>query len=189
MIYNSVQIIPAKLFFHISETEEYGLLSDKKLDSDQLKTIWLILEEEHKKLNPNKKVNKTLDLSKKIEELYAKHQKILLAVQYLKSRRDEDLIELLEKSNYHFDLQDYDNSLERIERESQSILIRIESLEKKLPKPTTTKETVTFDQTVMSYSAFSGSGFINPNKITLSQYYALINIGNNKMKALENGKK
>lgn len=188
MIYNSVQIIPAKLFFHIAETEEYGLLSDEDVSKNDLKIIWSKIEEQHKKLNPTSKKNKTLNISKKIEELFSKHQKIVLAVQFLKSKEDEDLIELLNKSNYCFDKKDYNSSLERIERESQAIILRIETLEKKLPKPKTTDGSVTFDEAVMGYSAFTGAGFIDTNKITLSQYYALINIGNNKMKALENGK-
>lgn len=189
MIYDSAEIIPAKLYFKIVDTGKYSLLSDENLSDEKLELLWKKIEEEHNEINPNKDRNKALDLFKKREALEAKLEVINLSVYHLKSKKDEELIRLLKTYGYQF-TENLNEDLKKIERESLNIEVKIKSIAEKIPKPDKNNNNKSsFDETVMSYSAFTGAGFINTNTITLTQYYALINMGNQKLKALENGGK
>lgn len=189
MIYDSLDIIPAKLFFKIIQTGEIHLLSDEDLSEDKLIKIWEKLEDENELLNPNDEANKILEISRKIESLDATYNKILLSVHYLKEIKDEDLINLIRESKFKLETETFDSDLKTIEREAKNILVKIASFQKQLPEPNEDEKPIKFDEVVLSYGVIVGSGFIDTNSITMSQYYALINVGNNKIKAMEeNGK-
>lgn len=191
MIYNSVDTIPAKIFFKIVKTGKLSLLSTEKTPDEQLQEVWLNIQEENDAITPNKGGKKVIDLYSKIETISAKQTAIGLAVRALKLNPDKELIQLLKAHGYKFkDIdtkEQFINELERIERENETESIRIKTLQDQLPKVDESKEESNFDDTVFSYGAFTGLGFIDTNKITLTQYYALIKNGNEKMKALNNG--
>lgn len=183
MTYDSPDIIPAKIYFKILETGEVELLSTEIKKFDKLIEIWEKINEEYVSENKKQKQDKSFDLYKRIESLSAKFEAIKLSVMVLKYQDDQELKDLLLKYGYKFS-DDEEKDLDRILRESESLQIKIENLRNQLPK-VDNKKKLSFDETVMSYAAFTGSGFIDTNKITLTQYDALINIGNQKMKALE----
>lgn len=201
MIYNSASTIPAKLYFTIVETGNYALLSDKKIYNEKvINEAWKKIEYEYNQLNTGKKeYNKVLDLSKEIEILSAREEKITLSVHYLKVIKDKDLFNLLEEEGYKYEWDKflnikendvsgeeiYQNILSKIERESEAFRIKIARLEKQMPKIDDQKGFVPFDQSVLMYAAFTGLGYIDPNILPLTQYDALIVNGNKKMKALE----
>jgi hypothetical protein len=187
MIYNSAEIIPAKLFFKILATEDYTLLSDKKYSQKELLEAWNIIKEEHDKLNPDNNSDKVLNLSKRIESLVSKYESIRLSIYHLRVLEDDELLSVLKNYDYKFtgNLQE---DLDVAERHSNALIDKIKELEERMPKVNKKgKDDLNFDEAVMSYSSFIGSGFIDPNTIKLSQYYALINIGNKKIKSLEKG--
>ena len=183
MTYDSPDIIPAKIYFKILETGEVELLSTEIKDFEKLVAIWEKINDEYVSENKNQKQDKSFDLYKRIESLSAKYEAIKLSVKVIKYQDDQELKDLLIKYGYKFS-SDEEKDLDRILRESESLQIKIENLKNQLPK-VDTKKKLSFDETVLSYAAFTGYGFIDTNKITLTQYDALINIGNQKMKALE----
>lgn len=191
MTYDSIDTIPAKLFFRIMETGDISLLSTKKKAEYDLMSIWENLQEEHGKINPDNRTGKTMSIYRKIEALSAKYEAIKLAVHCMKSHRDKDLFGLLQNYGYKLTWRNLREDLERVERESKAIETKILRAKQQLPKQKKNKgesADISFDEAVLGYAAFTGSGFVDTNKITVPQYYALINIGNQKIRALENGK-
>lgn len=189
MTHDSIDTIPAKLFFRIMETGEVSLLSNEDKSEEELSDIWNKIQEEHEKISINDRQNKALNIYKKIEALSCRYYAVKLSVHCLKYVRDKDLFVLLKNYGYKITWRDLREDLERIERESKAIETKILRAKQQLPKQKKDKgASVSFDETVLGYAAFTGSGFVDTNKITVPQYYALINIGNQKIKALENGK-
>jgi uncharacterized protein YfkK (UPF0435 family) len=186
MTYDSIEIIPAKLYFKIVETGDIKLLSTENTSEEDLQRIWIQIEEAHNQLSPpNKDAIKVLNLSKKIEALGAKLQSVKISIRCLTYGEDEELMSKLKEYSYQFK-GDLKADLERIDRQSEDIKIKLDKIQKRMPKiDNADKNALSFDEAVMSYSAFTGSGFIDTNKITLTQYYSLISIGNKKIKALE----
>ncbi|MEM6697419.1 MAG: hypothetical protein AAF599_03415 [Bacteroidota bacterium] len=187
MTYDSIEIIPAKLYFKIVETGNIKLLSTENTSEEDLQRIWVQIEKDHNQLSPpNKDANKVLNLSKKIEALGAKLQSVKISIRCLTYGEDEELMNKIKEYGYQFK-GDLKSDLERIDRQSEDIKIKLDKIQKRMPKiDNAGKNALSFDEAVMSYSAFTGSGFIDTNKITLTQYYSLISIGNKKIKALEN---
>lgn len=189
MIYDSLDIIPAKIFFRIQSSGDLFLLTDQNKSEQELKTIWELLESEHNEINPNKDENRSLNIFRKMEELSSKYESIKLAVHHLKNHLDLELVDLLKSYNYKF-TNNINKDLSRIERESKAFEVKISRIQSKLPKEKEEdKSVISFDQVVLSYSSLVGSGFVDTNSITITQYYALVNIGNQKLKALENGQR
>lgn len=182
--YNSAEIIPAKLFFRILEGGDYSLLTDEKNTKEDLKVIWDIIEDQYNSLNSNKDGNKILNLSSRIEALSCKFKAIKLIVYHLRNVFDQELIDRLKQYGYKFtgDLQD---DLDVVDRECEAIQVIIKTLESQMPKQKGKGEKMTFDETVLMYGAFTGLGYVDPNVLPLTQFDALINNGNKKMKALE----
>lgn len=202
-----VDIIPAKLYFRIEATNEVDLLgnifSDIEISNEEL---WIEIQKEHDLIaTPNATASKTLSISSLMEELNAKHKSIKLAIVHLHNFMDLELIEMIQRHRYKFrsdyssiedgalttSHKEFQADLERIARESNALQIRIKNVSKRLPKQKKSNKgkNIPFDEVVLSYAAFTGLGFINPNLITLSAYYAMINVGNEQMKQMKNGGK
>lgn len=206
MIYDSIEIIPMKVYLNVeavhnpqAETFDYlKLLSPDGAitDVEVLKLAWATIESQANEYADTKEDKKILNLSKKVEALSARNESVSLALHYLKEMPDDELIELLEGFGYKFRYKttkgskravrrQYDKDVERITRESVAIEIRLKAFRDKLPKVDPDEEHTPFDQTILSYCAFTEIGYINPNEITYTQYHALIANGNDKMKTLE----
>lgn len=175
------------------ETGETNLLATEQTDKD-LDTLWEKLENEHESLNQNNKASKIFNLYQKMESLSSKYNAINLGIRVLWKYYDHELADMLNDYGYKFNhssksknSNQYEKDLDKISRESEAILNKISQLKNKLPKKQTSKKT-NLDETILNYSAFTGSGFIDTNKITVTQYYALIKIGNEKLKTLETNK-
>lgn len=194
MTYDSVDIIPSKLFFKILETGDIKLLSDEEKNEETLNKIWIEIQSQDSDLIKDNKRDKVIDLSKRIESLLARIESIKLAVFHLKILPDDDLLELLKNFGYKFS-DNLDSDLERVERETEAILLKIKIDQRRLnnlkPKKDSDKK-VPFDETILSYSAFTHLNF-RPNTITQSEYRALISVGNQKIEAIQknmsNGKR
>lgn len=189
MIYDSIDLMPAKLLFRIIETGDISLLSTEKKSDEELESIWEKIQEEHSQINPNQEQNKAFNIYKKIEGLASRYQAISLAVHCMKTERDKELFVLLRNYGYKVTWRNLQEDLNRVERESKAIETKIARAKQQLPKQKkNTSGQISFDEAVLGYASFTGAGFVDTNTITVPQYYALINIGNQKMKALENGK-
>jgi hypothetical protein len=197
LIYQYIDIVPAKVIFRIEKTSNLELL--KPYFDGDLNTVWQEIEKEHQHITPDKD-DKSLDLYKNIEGLRAKYEAILLSVKYLSQLWDNELADFLISLGYDLDkegrsnlqdvskIKEHQDQIEIISKQSEGILFKINNALSRLEKTkgkTKKVEDVSFEQTVMSYSSFLRSGYIDPNKITLVEYYALISLGVEKIKALE----
>ena len=187
MIYNNIDIIPAKIYFKIIEKGNLSLLcSDgEKLSEVELSNIFEKIQSEDDKLTESKGKSKELDIYTKIEALATKYKKIKYSIYYLRHLKDEELMELLKKDGYVF-TEDLEPSLDEIERISESLLVKIDSIKQRLPKKKEESEgkETPFDEVVLSYCALLGMGYTDTNILSLAQYRAIIKMGNNKIEAL-----
>jgi len=189
-LYDSADVIPAKLYFKIvANIELITLLSSEELSEVELVDIWSKIHEDDIESSNDEKTSKIVNISKQIENLASKYESIKLAVFFLEKLmvEDKELINLLKKHHYKF-TGDLKKDLEVIKRESQAIELIIKRLQKKLPQQNEENSSKsTLDENILSYGIITGLGFIDTNAITLSQYRALVSTGNQKIKALENG--
>ncbi len=210
MIYNSIDTIPMKVYLMVETSGHLQFLvndqnkedipttqEEMDLQESELKLIWEHISAEAEKYSTNKESKKILNLSTKVEALSARNESVQLAVHYLKTLYDEDLIEMLQGFGYRFKHKNMKNEtpraierqfnrdVEKVEREMIALEIRLEQFRKKLPVIDEDQKLTPFDQTVMSYSAFTKLGFIDTNEITFTQYHSLIANGNEMMTAME----
>jgi hypothetical protein len=203
MLYSSVDTIPGKLYYKIEETGDLSLLSTTgKHSVDELQKAWIQIKEENSNQPGKANLNKLLTVSKRVEYLQATLEFVALAVHHLKVIIDEELVEKLKEYGYQFDWIPGDDSeenravyikdVERVEREMNGLQIQLDAAKEKLPKPKETDgnkdASSTFDTLCLSYAAFAGFGFVDTNTIVLSQFNSIISIGNEKLKALKNGR-
>lgn len=204
MIYNSVDNIPAKLYYTIQATGAYNLLVvGGRYSEKEISDAWNQIEQENMDQPGNGGLEKILTISKKVESLSCGYEGASCALHVLKAYRDEELIEKMVEQGYKFTWKKGDDSeenekrwlkdLKNIENEINGLKIRLDSAKAQLPKvdedEDSKKGNETFESTLLSYSTFIGAGFIDTNKIVLSQFNAIINIGNEKIKNIKNGTK
>lgn len=200
MIYNSPEIIPAKIYFKIIEGASLELLSTEPgAKVEDLNDAWKSIEKEYKKAE-TKEDTKVLDLSKRMERFAARLEFVILAVKYLREFKDDELIEKIKERQFTFVWQKqnkyespeiaeaiFQTDLDRIERQTETIQHKIDRIFELMPKIDENDDAVgiTFDENVLIYAAFTDLGYIDPNILPLTQYDALISAGNKKMTALE----
>ena len=187
MIYKSIDTIPSKTYFKIIESGDLSLLctENETPTENELAEIFAKIQAEDEKLTEGKGKSKELDIYSKIESLSAKYKKIKYTVYYLRHLKDDDLIEILKKDGYTF-TDDFEASLNEIERLSESLLVQIGAIKSRLPKKQENEKETPFDEVVLSYCALLEMGFVDTNKVVQSQYRAIIKMGNNKIEKLNN---
>ena len=195
MIYKSLDTIPMKIFLAICATGDVSLLktvqeSDNEISPDQLQeltAIWTDLEESHSNLNPSKETSQILRISREISALNSKYKAIGIACEALRFDIDEELIAMLRKFGYKISFDTYHEDLERIERESGALLIKVEKLKEQLPNKDES-HTTSIDEVMASYSLILGYDF-DYNTISVTKFYALQKQVSIKIKALKNNGK
>ncbi|CAM1370299.1 hypothetical protein TPENAI_60837 [Tenacibaculum litopenaei] len=196
MIYTA-DTIPIKLYFQISESGKYELITDENdLDSETLQKRFEDIEHEFEELTQNNQKKRVFELIRKIESTIRKKEAIDLVLDTLfmdLSRKDSELIEALEAEGYCFSAGDYNIDLQRILSNNGSELVRLKKYQNELELLVSQEEPEglekgNIDEVILSYGIITGAGFIDTNTITMTQYCALLKLGNQKMKMLENGK-
>jgi len=148
------------------------------------KELFLKLYDDYKKLNPNGESSKVLDLSVRISSLELKQNIINLCLEGLKFDKSNELLDILKLHGYKLDESDYFNEILRVEKQSKSINIKVDELKRQLPK---SEVQTNVDEVILSYCMIAGLTF-DTNQITVTQFYGLQNLVNDKIKRLENGK-
>lgn len=196
MIYTA-DTIPIKLYFQISESGKYELITDENhFDSETLQKRFEDIEHEFEELTQNNQKKRVFELIRKIESTIRKKEAIDLVLDTLfidLSRKDSELIEALEAEGYYFSAGDYNIDLQRILSNNESELVRLKKYQNELELLVSQEEPEGLekgntDEVILSYGIITGAGFIDTNTITMTQYCALLKLGNQKMKMLENGK-
>lgn len=129
MVYN-IDNLPAKIYFSILETDDYGLLSDQKgVDAEKL---WQEIYGEVSQLLGSREGDKVFDLSKAIHHISTKIEVVSNSIFLLRRKRDE-VIEGVIKG-YKYTLRDgyFQSDLDQIEREIDNLEIKIARYKKQL---------------------------------------------------------
>jgi hypothetical protein len=134
MIYKTLRKLPMVTFTEIIESGDVALLSDEETDINELVTIWNNLFEHYQQKYNKQNSNKVFNLEKEIEYLDKKHFEIKLIIEALKFDVYPELISILQDYGYRFRDENYNEDLERVERESKGIVQKINQLKQGLPK-------------------------------------------------------
>ena len=161
MVYDSLDILPIKLFYKIAASGDHSLLSDEGTDTEAL---WEQLTEAYKKYDKSS----TEKILKEIELLDVKYKLALYGIHILKFDFRQDVVDALNEQGYNIDRNSIWEDLERVEKEAEGLLIKIERLEKKLPKGT-----VELDRVFASFATILGYDVGDYNKISVTKFYAL----------------
>lgn len=186
MIYDSLDILPIKLYYKISDTGNLKLLTDKEIEEETLNTIWDELVIGFDLLNKSNNSKKIFILNKEINSLEAIHKAVLMACESLSFEYDQYLIDIIKKYGFSFNdnsTEDYHNSIEKTIREAKSLVTKVNMLKNQLPK-TEEGEKVSLDEVMASYSSVLGIDF-DYNIISCTKFFALKNQVAMKVKSVE----
>jgi len=136
MIYKSLRTLPKIVQMDIIATGDLSLLcsQEEEVPNEELIAIWVSLQEEFNQRYNKQKTSKVFNIYKEIEFLEKKYTVIKCAVDALSFDVHDELIELLQAYGYTLRKDFYNEDLERIERESEAILIKINKFTDQLPK-------------------------------------------------------
>jgi len=170
MIYRTLRKLPMVTYIEILETENVSLLLDEEtpiekltaIQIDELTAIWNELNERYQKKYNKQNSDKVFNLSKEIEYLDKKYFEIQCIVEALKFDVSQKLISILHDYGYRFRDENYNDDLERVERESKGIIQKINQLKQGLPKveaPGTENKNSSIIDLMASYSSVLGYDF------------------------------
>lgn len=186
MIYKSLEYLPYKIFIKIVQTMDLSLLSDQPMDPIQLKAIWAELWKEHLAFTNTPESTKVFTLEKEVSYLKSMRKVILMACESLSFDWDDDLVELVRGYGYTIrneNAEEYYLDLKRVIRESKGIMVKLNQIEKQLPKQSKDQQ-FNLDDVLASYSAILGIDF-DYNLISYTKFYGLQKQVNAKIKSLE----
>ena len=183
MTYTSLDTIPLKLFYQILTSGDVSPLMDHKDDLKNVTEVWNQIKEDFEKLDPGNSIQKTFKTLREIEEYRSQYNGIQFAVEALKFDRDLDLENELRQFGFRLTEDDFINDLDKIKNESQALLMFIEELEATLPTHEG-KKANTIDKVILGYASYTNLQYTDTNKITVTQYYGLKEIFDEKLKAM-----
>jgi len=171
LIYNSIEILPMRIFLKVTQTGDLNLLGEG--DEKQLNDCWGKIIEEFKEIDPDDIFKKQFSKIRHIEHLVCKYNAIKLGLWCLKIRKEESIIKML--SSYGYVIRRDDNYLDditRAERFSIAIKDRIKQLTDELESEKS-DEKLNFDKVIVRFNIIMGFKIANANKVTVSEYYAI----------------
>lgn len=175
--------LPAKTFFKIAESGDLSLLGEGT--PEELEAVFAEIQNQREADDSTGQgKSKELDIMSQIEALAAKYKAVKWSVYYLRFLADQELEDYLRGQGYALNEATKEADLDKIDTITQGILIKIESIRKRLPKREKTEKSPPFDQVALSYCALLEMGYVDTNKITISQYDSVVTLGNRKMDAL-----
>lgn len=142
-MYRSLDTIPFKMFIRIVENLEFTYLLANEdcelLDYSPEEILlfnqtWNKIYNSYLQLKPNEEEKKTLTIKSKIEYLESKYKLILMCCNCLRFDYDPDIIKILINFGYTITDLNYYNDIDRIERESENLLVKCENYIKQLPE-------------------------------------------------------
>lgn len=190
MTYKTLETTPYKVVLKITNdpvSNLHLLTDDENPDMEKLGEIWLNIYEELKELDPNNEGDKIFQIEKEIDALSCKHDFIQLSVVALEFDYDEELAQMLIDYGYKLTKENYYPDLERIRRESKSILNLINRFKKQLPKQEEDKKDfkkINIDEVLAFYTSVLGIDF-DYNTVSFTKVMAIQNQVSEKIKAIE----
>jgi len=186
MIYNSLRKLPMVTYLDIIDTGDISLLSDQETPLEELLPIWEDLHETYKLKYDTQNHNKIFNLSKEIDFLVKKYDSIKLSVEALKFDANEALIQLLRDYGYTLRLDNYNDDILRISRESEGIINKINMIKNSLPKAVESEEkgSEVIISVMADYASFLGYDF-DFYTISVEKFGAMQNTVKQKVASIE----
>lgn len=189
MIYKTLRTLPKVTQIEIIETGNIRLLcsNEEEIDINELALIWEQLQADFNEKYNKQQHSKVFNVYKEIEYLDKKYTIIKCAVDSLEFNVDNDLIELLQSYGYRLTLENYNEDLKRIDRESEAITIKINKFKEKLPKQSEQTESSGFSiiENMGAFISILGFDF-DFYKVSVEKYHdALEKQVKNKIAAIE----
>lgn len=188
MIYDSLEILPYKIFMRIVEDNSliHLLSSNKEEDKELLENIWNKLFQEYTAISPEKEEMKLLQLEKEIAFIECKHKGIMVALTALDFDYNQELVDILLGYGYKLSKETYYDDLKRIEREASALEMKAKNIKKRLPKKdaNSVSTKVSIDRVFAFYSSVLGYDF-DYNTISVTKVLALKEQVNAKLKSIE----
>ena len=188
MIYDSLEIIPYKVFMRIVEdtTLIHLLSSNKEENKELLENTWNELFQEYTAISPEKEEMKLLQLEKEIAFIECKHKGIMVALTALDFDYNQELVDILLSYGYKLSKETYYDDLKRIEREASALEMKAKNIKKRLPKKdaNSVSTKVSIDRVFAFYSSVLGYD-LDYNTISVTKVLALKEQVDNKLKSIE----
>ncbi|URM37137.1 hypothetical protein [Flavobacterium anhuiense] len=187
MTYDSLDIIPYKVFVKIAETNNWKLLSDTITDEKELYDIWMKLYDEHLNQESNSEGKRVFRISKEIDSLQVQLKIILMSCEALRFDVYDELVNRLAKYGYQLrcdNNDNYHNDINQIERESNALKIKMKTLQNLLPKADADKK-YNVDDVMASYCTILGFHIGDFNTITYTAFFGYEKQANAKVKAIK----
>lgn len=195
MIYDSLRKLPKVTQIEIIETGDLSLLTDEHVIYDDLDEtpgikieklveVWNNLNEEFSQTYHKAEASKILNASKEIEYQSNRYVIIKYSCEALLFNYSDDLIQLLQNNQYKISKDNYLNDIEKILRECEGIIDKINNLKKQLPKK---KEDSNDEYSIIdimaSYTVILGYDF-DFYTISVEKFHSLEKSVNEKIKQL-----
>ena len=128
MIYKTLRTLPMVVFMEIAKSGDVTLLSDEETPIEELAALWEELQEKHELFSHNPNADKVFSVSKEVDFQATRYELIHHACESLSFEKDERLIEILHEYGYTITDKNYVNDLNKVIRQSEGILTRINQL-------------------------------------------------------------
>lgn len=188
MIYDTLDILPIKLYYKIDASNEVKLLAvNENAEESKLTELWANLKADFSELDKSEVSKKVFRVSKEISNLEATYHAVLMSCECLGFDYDEELIDVIKGYGFDFNFkntEEYYSALEKTVRDAKSCVVKINNLKKQLPKNNDDSNKITLDEIMASYSSTLGFDF-DYNAISCTKFFALKNQVANKLKAVE----
>ena len=194
MIYTTLRVLPMVLFDEILSSGNYLLLSTepdlKEEDHEQLQLLWDELNDEFQDKYNRQTKDKYFNVDKEVTYQSRRYEIINSACESLLFDKNQDLIDLLIEQGYTLRDEFYLQDLERIKKQSQGIIIKINSLIDTLPKPKpgqSKSDDYSIVDIMAGYVSVLGFDF-DFYEISVEKFKALEKTVQRKIKAMESAK-
>ena len=184
MIYQTLRILPMVVFMEIAKSGDVTLLSDEETPIEELAVLWEELQEKHEGFSHNPNADKVFKVSKEVDFQANRYELIHHACESLSFEKDERLIEILQEYGYTITDKNYINDLNKVIRQSEGILTRINQLKDTLPKQPKEGTETSIVEVIASYSSILGFDF-DYFTCSVEKFYALEKMVKAKIKSLE----
>jgi len=194
MIYTSLRILPMILFDEILSSGNYALLSTEpnltEEDLISLQSLWVELHDQYQEKYNKTGKNKYFNVDREVSYQANRFTLINSACDSLLFDKNELLINFLIEEGYSIKNTTYLVDIERVKKQSQGILIKINTLVDTLPKPKPgqSKEAEYSIVDIMAgYVSVLGFDF-DFYTISVEKFKSIEKTVQNKMKAMDNNK-
>lgn len=185
MIYKTLRTLPMVTFIEIAKSGDVTLLSDEDIPMEELILLWEELQEKHEQFSKDPNADKVFNVLKEIEFQENRYEIIFKICDSLLFSKDNQLIQILKDFGYKVTDENYINDLNKIIKQSEGIITRINQLKDTLPKPPKSGSETSIVEVISSYSAILGFDF-DYFTCSVEKFYALDKMVKAKIKSLDN---